>query len=178
MGKPWCVHSTAGQIVPVTLALLTPLPLGSCESPSPPHFRMCAVGTSSREAVCHGTQTQSFHEQLRNSRNSLYFGGFLSFSALPRGRVNTLFSAGLSDGCPSSARWFSGLWGREAACPCLPLSYHLPLGPPYPPYHLRGFSLIFLPYVLYPNSRSVSPGSSALLMLQEKGSCPPPRGCL
>lgn len=59
--------------------------------------------------------------------------------------------------------------GKLPARACLSPTTFL-LGPLY---HLTGFSLIFLRYLLYPNSRSVSPGSSALLILQEKGACPP-----
>lgn len=165
-GKPWYVYSPAGQIVPVTLALLTPLPAGGHAEAPPPAFRTCAAGTL-EEAVCDGTQTQSFHEQLRNSRNSLCFWGFL-FCFCCREELICYFRQDYQMACPQHAG-FQGR-GKQAVCLCVPAS----LPPPFSwiSQATLGVSLIFLPYVLCRSSRLTSLESSALLKLQEKGSRP------
>lgn len=69
------------------------------------------------EAVCDGSQTQSFHEQLRNSRNSLYFWGFL-FCFCCREELTCYFRQDYQMARPQHAG-FQGC-GKRAACLCVP----------------------------------------------------------
>lgn len=89
VGKPWCAQ-LCWQDYACDLGCLHHaifLAAAPSSEPLPLHFGMCVVGML-REVVSSRTETQSFHELLRNSRNSLhlYLWGFLFFSVPAMGK--------------------------------------------------------------------------------------------